>query len=642
MIFYNLSNTAYQQINVSEMSSNTLVDQAGTIKNIQHIGFTNTSAFGELIDNSNDAGAKEVRIGVFKWTDEDGNTHYGYYIADDGTGMNREKLSQSFQINHPQDGDNQSFGDKSGRFGMGGSAALIVISKTSGKQITKISRSSESRQLFAVEVVYDRNQTLPLARPLIDEQKEFWSRLAVQQAGTGTLIIGEVDEATYVGIQRLMNDKSTNGGLPWYIATTFARKISAEPGLTISIRANDDAPFVVVPPFNSIGSLDDTRVTRVSHDVLILKDKTTAEFRFALRDSDDDESMHSLPLNTQAKVNAKWQKLRLESYEVIDIVQIILALSQKWNEIHEEQTRGQFITGKLTDFREKSIARRYIRSDRCVKSIPTPKRKQGDKAEYPFYENVIQEITMHATEVSDKLFGVVVNKSQLDETKIDLELKKLIDHLSNVFSNKLYKENVPESQRKKKSRSSDDDATSVASDVTVDCLLNDDVASLSPNTSARAHREQLSLAVAGGGNVKKTVKLSILKEQPQQREPLHQEQEQEQEAAVAAVELVQEQPPVISTVSSHTALKITRATGLSYIRRLYEEQEHTQIVEVFNTLIRKHQDPMFKPHVDVFLMFMQPVDKYRMLTHLLDTGSPDVFMKGGSKLYRAYHEYYSE
>ena len=102
------------------------------------------------------------------------------------------------------------------------------------------------------------------------------------------------------------------------------------------------------------------------------------------------------------------------------------------------------------------------------------------------------------------------------------------------------------------------------------------------------------------------------------------------------------QPPVISTVSTHTALRITRSTGLGYLAKLYEEQDVAEMVVLLDDLIREFQDRMSRTQADVFLMFMQPADKYRMLLHLLDSGSPDDFMKGGSKLYDVYHQYYSE
>ena len=444
------------------MSSKPLVNQLGTIKNVTFLGFTPTGAWGELIDNSNDAGAKEVRIGLRKWTDEDGNTHNGYYIADDASGMNKEKLSDSCILNNPQ--EEGSFDDKSGRFGLGGSAALIVISKRTGGVIEKITRSSESRKLLAVEVDYNKDKSCPSAHEASRRQEELWSHLSIRQDGTGTLIIGEVDEETYLEIHRLMIDKSIDG-LSWYIATTFRHKIEA--GLTIGIKHYADnsaasAATRVIRPFSPSGSLDDPRVTRMSHDILILKDKTTSEIKFAVRDGSDDLCVRSLPLNTKAKLNTKWISLLLASYYVVGVVQTNLAFSALWDKIHTEQIRKEFDKGNLTNFKEKTIVRQYIRSGRCVKSIPTPKRKQGDKSAYPFYENINQDVIMPATEMSDELFGTQVNKSQLDENNIHQELKKLMDHLSNVFSDNLWKKHIPESQRKKKSKS--DDATSGASD----------------------------------------------------------------------------------------------------------------------------------------------------------------------------------
>ena len=489
------------------MSSKPLVNQLGTIKNVASLGFTPTGAWGELIDNSNDAGAKEVRIGLRKWTDEDGNTHNGYYIADDASGMNKEKLSDSCILNNPQ--EEGSFDDKSGRFGLGGSAALIVISKRTGV-IEKITRSSESRKLLAVEVDYNKDKSCPSAHEASRRQEELWSNLSIRPDGTGALITGEVDEETYSGLALLMSD-TTIHGLRWFIATTFHRKIDA--GLTIGIKhyADDsatDAATHVICPFNPSGSLDDPRVTRMSHDILILKDKTTSEIKFAVRGGNDDECVPSLPEKTKPKLNTKWISLSLASYNLVGVVRTNLAYSALWDKIHTEQIRKEFDKGNLTNFKEKTIVRQYIRSSRCVKSIPTPKRKQGDKSAYPFYENVNQDVIMPATEMSDELFGTQVNKSQLDENNIHPELKKLIDYLSNVFSDNLWKKHIPESQRKKKSKS--DDATSGASD--------DDIASSAspvplvppaaataaapPPLAAKAKTQQAQQAQAGGGAAK--------------------------------------------------------------------------------------------------------------------------------------------
>ena len=633
------------------MTSKPLVNQAGTIKNVSSLGFTTIGAWGELIDNSNDAGAKEVRIGVFKWTDEDGIIHYGYYIADDASGMNKQILSDSCILNNTQEVGGQSFGDKSGRFGMGGTAALIVISKKpGGATIEKITRSSESRTLLAVEVVYNNNDKMlcPTAHEASRRQEELWSRLSIHPAGPGALIIGEVDEKTYSGLVQLMSDNTVDG-LIRYIASTFHRKIDA--GLTIGIKhyADDDSAAAatrVICSFNPSGSLDDARVIRMSDEILILKEKTTGEFKFAVRGGGgggggDEQCVLSLPLNTKAKCNTKWTSLSLESYDIAGIVQNNLAYSALWGKIHDEQQDGQFDKGNITNFKENTIVRRYIRSGRCVKSIPTPKRKQGDKSAYPFYENVNQEIIMPTTEVSDELFGTQVNKSQLDENRIHPELKKLIDHLSNVFSDSLWKRNTPESQRKKKSKSSDD-ATSVASDDTE--FVNDDDADAlllsSSSVPAKQPPKKNAKKIQPQIEEEDVVVVPSVSEPAAEPEAAAAEPEAEPEAAAAAPEPAQ--PPVISTVSTHTALRITRSTGLGYLAKLYEEQDVAEMVVLLDDLIREFQDRMSRTQADVFLMFMQPADKYRMLLHLLDSGSPDDFMKGGSKLYDVYHQYYSE
>jgi hypothetical protein len=163
-----------------------------------------------------------------------------------------------------------------------------------------------------------------------------------------------------------------------------------------------------------------------------------------------------------------------------------------------------------------------------------------------------------------------------------------------------------------------------------------------------------SVPAAGGGGAAAVVAVAVTpaKQPPKKTAKNIQPKLEEEDVVVfpyfepepepAAPEPEPVQPPVISTVSTHTALRITRSTGLGYLARLYEEQDIAEIVVLLDDNIREFQDRMSRTQADVFLMFMQPADKYRMLLHLLDSGSPDDFMKGGSKLYDVYHQYYSE
>ena len=78
-----------------------LVNTSGTIANLLFLGFTIIFAFGELIDNAIDAGAKKITVGLITRI-VDGVTHYYYYIADGkgAAGMTRRELSQSCNVNN--------------------------------------------------------------------------------------------------------------------------------------------------------------------------------------------------------------------------------------------------------------------------------------------------------------------------------------------------------------------------------------------------------------------------------------------------------------------------------------------------------------------------------------------------------------
>ena len=65
------------------MPSQSNISPSGTIQNLLNLGFTQTNALCELIDNSLDAGAKHIKIVV--------NTERrNLMIVDDGCGMNKK------------------------------------------------------------------------------------------------------------------------------------------------------------------------------------------------------------------------------------------------------------------------------------------------------------------------------------------------------------------------------------------------------------------------------------------------------------------------------------------------------------------------------------------------------------------------
>lgn len=616
--------------------SDSLVNQSGTIANLVFLGFTLLTAFGELIDNSNDAGGKKVTIGLFKRL-VDGVTEYYYYIADDATGMSKRKLSQSFNINnHNKEHDLHS---KSGRFGVGGSASLNTISKKPGN-IQKITRCDESRQLYAAEVDYDVDETLPSAHNASKDQEDLWAMLSVNPNGTGTVILGRIEEENYIELEILLCDKTTSG-LVWYIANTYRRKI--ENGIVIGIKSDPDKEAIIVKSFNpSASSLETDDIIREKHDIVVLTHAITREVIFAV--ANEDGSYWSLQLKKDRIKKAVPTQLDLSLYGKISKFQHHKAYSPVWEKIHDEMNSSgnAFEKGKISEFKRQTLGRGYIRSNRVITHIPRSSRNQGDKAAYTYWNETTDEIIMESDKTLDTLFGVQVNKSQLDEKKIHPEIIKLLDYLCNEFSNKLWKktpeyaESIQKKKKKttkeKKSREEEDNDNDNDNGDSGEHDSDSDNQSVFTDTQDGTRKPMAKLVVrnpmsTSGGTVTSSYLGGCAGG------------EGGGEAAPSSTPIIAaiQDTVIVSNSQSYTSRRISRSTGEKYIQILYDS-EHPEIEEIIDELIREYQDRQSRQQADIFLQFMPKEFKYKMLLFLIQKhhGSPDDFLRGGSRLYNVY------
>jgi hypothetical protein len=663
--------------------SDSLVNQSGTIANLVFLGFTILTAFGELIDNSNDAGGKKVMIGLFKRL-VDGVTEYYYYIADDATGMTKRKLSQSFNINnHNKEHDLHS---KSGRFGVGGSASLNTISKKPGN-IQKITRCDESRQLYAAEVDYDVDETLPSAHNASKDQEDLWAMLSVNPNGTGTVIIGRIDEENYMELEMLLCDNTTSG-LKWYIANTYCRKI--ENGIAIGIKSDPEKEEIIIKSFDpSASSLNTDEIIREKHDIVVLTHAITREIIFAV--AEEDGSYWSLQLKKDRIRKAVPTQLDLSLYGKISKFQHHKAYSSVWDKIHDEMNSSgnRFEKGKIPEFKRQTLGRGYIRSNRVITHIPRTSRNQGDKAAYSYWNETTDEIIMDSDKTLDTLFGVQVNKSQLDEKKIHPEIIKLLNHLCNEFSNKIWKNTseYTEIQKKKKKKTtkekksgedeedsenengeSGDHESDSDNQSTISCVsaspsqagTRKPITKLVRNlmsTSDVAVTSNLGGCAGGGGgaaapststmateakidDVVRHKETIICPHPPSPPSPPSPPPPSQQISAA-------EDTVIVSTIPSYTSRRITRSTGERYIQKLYESQ-HPEIEETITEMIRGYYPgrgelEIANEFLDIMLPEL-PEGKKKMLLFLIQKhhASPDDFLRGGSRLYNVYHSYFPE
>jgi signal transduction histidine kinase len=91
--------------------SNNQPNAAKLLESLRSSGYDNYSAIADLIDNSFDANADVIKVGLGETKGED----YLLTISDNGEGMDERLLDQALRLGSVSDRDNESLG----KYGMG-------------------------------------------------------------------------------------------------------------------------------------------------------------------------------------------------------------------------------------------------------------------------------------------------------------------------------------------------------------------------------------------------------------------------------------------------------------------------------------------------------------------------------------------
>ena len=154
------------------------------IKGLRSISYSNAAIFGELIDNSRDAGAKNINIHFF--TTEDGNVNF--YVVDDGKGMSPKLLETAVEFGSATVKTDEELG----KFGIGISTSTIALG-TKREIITKeIGSSVLSYERFQLSAIPDNDVWCPSVYKASKSHENLYRYFNLN--GSGTIVrISEVD-----------------------------------------------------------------------------------------------------------------------------------------------------------------------------------------------------------------------------------------------------------------------------------------------------------------------------------------------------------------------------------------------------------------------------------------------------------------
>lgn len=160
------------------------------IESLRSTGYSNYSAIADLVDNSLDAHATNVKIKIGNSTNND----YLLTISDDGDGMNEATLDQALRLGSDIPKDNNS---DLGKFGMG----LITASISIGRKLVVVTKQ-HGQYLTAIHDVDE-----------IIDKKEFIKELrrsTEQEMNTFALYTGGAMHGTLVLISKIDHLQSKN------------------------------------------------------------------------------------------------------------------------------------------------------------------------------------------------------------------------------------------------------------------------------------------------------------------------------------------------------------------------------------------------------------------------------------------------
>ena len=122
---------------------NIMPDAAGTYFAIRNSGYENKNAIADLVDNSIDAGAKNIRITI---SDDFTDELPQIIIADDGCGMDMDTLRNALRLGKTDHSSNSDLG----KYGFGLKSASLSLGR-------KIKIVTKNKNKFSV-AVFDYDQ----------------------------------------------------------------------------------------------------------------------------------------------------------------------------------------------------------------------------------------------------------------------------------------------------------------------------------------------------------------------------------------------------------------------------------------------------------------------------------------------------
>jgi hypothetical protein len=298
--------------------------------------------------------------------------------------------------------------------------------------------------------------------------------------------------------------------------------------------------------------------------------------------------------------------------------------------------------------------RYYTRNDKTIYRVPTEKKKDGDKDKYKFHDDSRHELRFNCQ--ADKLISILLNKSKLDETKINKSVIHTMKFLDNIFAKSLAKKYC---NNKNDNRDTDDSSSDeeieiraprsvvrsvpqppvVASNHEEDDDRFADASYVSDSDSGdetEAVEDKLNLEVVNMVLVDK----SAVKYDFDQAYDLEHESDLENEIESSGEENDSDSATT-RDVGPSEHLRYSAKGGKSDMKKWFESGEHApELDTLVEELIQKYKTTISQADMKEIFSYMSREKKFEWIMKLITDKYPidtDDMLKG-CEVYRAYHE----
>lgn len=169
---------------------------AKLMESLRFSGYANTVALADLVDNSLDANASEINLQI----NDSGQKEWSILIADNGTGMDEDTLSQALRLGSETE---RNVGSDLGRFGMG----LVTASISIARRIEIYTKLDDGKHLTAVmdlDHMAETNSFTVYREPSTAPEIEFAKQHGVKNQGT-LIVLKKCDRISKQEMREFIN-----------------------------------------------------------------------------------------------------------------------------------------------------------------------------------------------------------------------------------------------------------------------------------------------------------------------------------------------------------------------------------------------------------------------------------------------------